>query len=247
MTDAVNRGQKLLGLYRRGVGGESQNAGRLLGAHLKTHDLTLYDLDPGLPVSQDLAALTGWRESAQWMARLGSDPDAVLTQLVDAGDLTPAETERLLGKVDLERLLDARLSGWAYAGGDDPETLRQAGLRVRPDDLLALSGPLAGRLWQAARAQLFRQTHPERLIRTGDALEQAFVLGLVEALTQEAQAATPHAPSFPAPGGEAVEGGVRAHLSAGQLARLRALKAEHGEDLQAVARQAARAYGRSLR
>lgn len=235
MNDAVARGHKLLHLYRRGVGGERQNAGRLLAAHLRAHDLTLYDLDPGLPVSQDLAALDGWRESALWMARLGSDPDAVLTGLVDAEDLTPAELGRLIASVDLGKLLGARLDGWAYAEGAPPESYRQAAAQVRAEDLGApeLRGSLAQRFQAAARLALFRQTHPERTVRTQDATEQAFVLGLVEALTGRI--------------GEAVTQGVRARLNADQLARLRALLAGHGDEAQEVARQAARAYGRSLR
>lgn len=235
MNDAVARGHKLLHLYRRGVGGERHNAGRLLTAHLRAHDLTLYDLDPGLPVSQDLTVLDRWRESALWMARLGTEPEAVLTALVDAGDLTPAELDRLIASVDLDKLLDARLDGWAYAEGTDPGTYRQAASQVRAGDLTTpeQSGSLAGRFQAAARLALFRQTHPERTIRTRDETEQAFVLGLVEALTGRS--------------GEATAQGVRAGLNAGELARLRALIAEHGDRAQEVARQAAWAYGRSLR
>jgi hypothetical protein len=235
MNDAVARGHKLLHLYRRGVGGERQNAGRLLTAHLRTHDLTLYDLDRGLPVSQDLAVLDGWRESALWMARLGTEPEAVLTALVDAEDLTPAELGRLIASVDLDKLLGARLDGWAYAEGAPPELYRQAASQVRAGDLSApdLSGSLAQRFQAAARLALFRQTHPERTLRTQGATEQAFVLGIVEGLTGQS--------------GETTEDGVRARLTADQLARLRALVAEHGSDAREVARQAAQAYGKSLR
>lgn len=234
MNDAVARGHKLLHLYRRGMGGERQNAGRLLTAHLRAHDLTLYDLDRGLPVSQDLTVLDSWRESALWMARLGTEPEAVLTALVDAEDLTPAELERLIATVDLDKLLGARLDGWAYAEETPPDLYRQAAAQVRAADLTApgLSGSLAGRFQAAARLALFRQTHPERTIRTQDEAEQAFVLGLVEALTGQS--------------GEVTGDGVRARLNAAQLARLRALLAEHGGDAREVAWQAARTYGRSL-
>ena len=63
-SEATEKGRKLMALYRRGVGGERVNAGRLLLAHLRAHDLTLFDLDGSLPVSQDLAELDRWRESA---------------------------------------------------------------------------------------------------------------------------------------------------------------------------------------
>lgn len=234
MNDAIARGRKLLQLYRGGLGGERQNAGRLLTTHLRTHDLTFYDLDAGLPVSQDLDLLDHWRESALWLARLDTEPDKVLTALVDAEDLTPGEMERLISHLDLGKLLAARLDGWAYTEGTTPELYRQAASQVRAEELTApgLRGSLAQRFQTVTRDILFRQTHPERTIRTRDATEEAFVLGIVEALTGQSP--------------EAIGGDIRVRLNADQLARLRALIAEHSDEAQTIAKQAARAYGRRL-
>lgn len=234
MNDAIARGRKLLQLYRGGLGGERQNAGRLLTTYLRTHDLTFYDLDAGLPVSQDLDLLDHWRESAPWLARLDTEPDKVLTALVDAEDLTPGEMERLISHLDLGKLLAARLDGWAYTEGTTPELYRQAASQVRAEELTVpgLRGSLAQRFQTVTRDILFQQTYPERTIRTRDATEEAFVLGIVEALTGQSP--------------EAIGGDIRVRLNADQLARLRALIAEHSDDAQTIAKQAARAYGRRL-
>lgn len=233
-ADARTKGIKLLHLYRRGVGGERANAGRLLLAHLRTHDLTLYDLDNSLPVSQDLSALENWRESAALLAKLGTPEEAqALTQLVDAPDLTSAELERLLAAVDLGKLVDVRADGWAYKSGGDAEMYRRVGHTVGAAALHALSGSLAQRLEEATLRAVFFQTHPRRLIRTDNAVQQHFALGVVRALSGQP--------------GEPTEGGIYAHLDIEQLARLRALLAQHSAEAERRAWAAAEAYGTSLR
>ncbi|UQN09877.1 hypothetical protein [Deinococcus sp. QL22] len=230
---AIQKGRKLIHLYRRGVGGERQNAGRLLLAHLRTHDLTLYDLDPSLPVSQEMAALDSWRETASLMTRLGTtEQDEVLTQLVDAEDLTDAELLKLLDAVDLNKLAEVRADGWAYTHDADPEQYRQAARTIRPADVLAQSGSLARRMQDATVSAHFRLTHPERQIRASGPVQQRFVLGLVRGLTGQP--------------GEVTETGVRAYLDVEQLSRLRALLSQYGGQAEESALRAAENLGREL-
>ncbi|OLV16308.1 hypothetical protein [Deinococcus marmoris] len=218
----LERGRKLLHLYRRGVGGERTNAGRLLLTHLKTQDLTLYDLDASLPVSQELADLDNWRESAALLARIGkSEDEDVLTRLVDATDLTDTELARLLKAVDTETLVDVRADGWAYTHGGNADDYRRAARRVLPSVLLAGRGSLADRLLAATLHQHHLLTHPERNIRAADELQKRMLLGLIFGLTGHRAEATAE--------------GVRAHLNAEQLARVRALLAGQGERLKAGA------------
>ncbi len=235
---AHERGRKLLGLYRGGVGGERTNAGRLLLAHLKTHDLTLYDLDPSLPVTQDLGALENWRESAALFSQLDTpDHDDALTRLVDAGDLTEAELARLLERVDLQRLVDVRADGWAYThggagagdAGADADAYRRAARSVTPAMLRGGRGSLADRLLSAVLREHHRLTHPERLIRAADELHKRVLLGLIYGLTGTRA--------------EPVPEGVRAHLNVDQLARVRALLASQGERLVGEALRHAEALG----
>lgn len=231
---AVQKGRKLIQLYRRGVGGERLNAGRLLTAHLKTNDLTLFDLEPSLPVSQDVALLDSWREVTGLLAQLGTDAqDEVLTQLVDAPDLTEREIEKLLNYLDLEKLAEVRAPGWAYLNGAAADEYLRASKAVRPVDLLALTGSLAERLRAATVQAHFKLTHPERLIKTEGVIQRQFLLGVVQSVT-----------GHPA---VAVEGGVRAHLNLEQLARVRALLAQHGEQAERIALDAAHNYGKSLK
>lgn len=218
----LERGRKLLHLYRRGVGGERTNAGRLLLTHLKTQDLTLYDLDASLPVSQELADLDNWRESAALLARIGKPGEAdVLTRLVDATDLTDTELARLLKAVDTETLVDVRADGWAYTHGGNADDYRRAARRVLPSVLLAGRGSLADRLLAATLHQHHLLTHPERNIRAADELQKRVLLGLIFGLTGHRAEATAE--------------GVRAHLNAEQLARVRALLAGQGERVKAGA------------
>lgn len=239
-SEATEKGRKLMALYRRGVGGERVNAGRLLLAHLRAHDLTLFDLDGSLPVSQDLTELDRWRESAALLARVQSGElsaearDEALTRLVDAPDLTAPELARLLPLVDLETLTDVRADGWAYGAGDAAlaEGYRRAGRQVQPAEVLAGSGSLADRLRQATLRAHFRETHPERLIRAEPGVPQHFLLGVLEAVTGHAATPDPQ--------------GARAHLDAAQLARVRALLANHGAQAEQVALDAAEAFGRTL-
>ena len=84
-------------------------------------------------------------------------------------------------------------------------------------------------LLAATLHQHHRLTHPERTIRAADELHQRVLLGLVHGLTGQR--------------GEATGEGVRAHLSADQLARIRALLASQGERLRAEALRRAEELG----
>lgn len=238
-TPTLERGRKLIGLYRRGVGGERTNAGRLLLTHLRTHDLTLYDLDPSLPVTQEIAALDQWRESGAMIARLGApdiaqdERDDLLTRLVDADDLSDSEMHKLIGAVSLNRLLEARVDGWAHEHGGQPQDYRLATAAVRPEALMAGTGSLARRLLAATLQAHHDLTHPERTIRADSPLQQQFLAGVIESLT--GQPAT------------LVEGGVRARLNVEQLARTRALLAQHSPQAEQIALQAALQFGRTLK
>lgn len=232
-TPVHARGLKLLHLYRRGVGGERENAGRLLVAHLRAQDLTLYDLDPSLPVTQDVTALDCWRESAALLARLGTPgQDEALTALVDAGDLDHHEFVRVLEAVDLARLAGVRADGWAHALGVSAPELSAAAAQVTPGELLVLTGSLADRLQQVARQRHWEATHPERLIRVADPLTGHLVLGLVLGLTGQ--------------GGHLTPEGVRARLNVEQLARLRTLIAQQVPGLTQQALWHAQELGQQL-
>lgn len=214
MTEATrSKGRKLVELYRRGVGGERPNAGRLLSRYLREHDLTLYDLDPSLPVTQEVTALDHWRESAAWVARLPQDQDGeFLGRLIDADDLTTGELRNVIDRLDLEKLAQTRLSGWAHSSGIKGEELERAARHVTPDQLLTGSGSLAQRFRESTLSQHWKLTHPERLLRTSDELSQQVVLGLVSGLSGR--------PGWPDPEG------VRAYLDASELARIRAMMAQ---------------------
>jgi len=239
-ASAVERGRKLVHLYRRGVGGERDNAGRALAAHLRTHDLTLYDLDPSLPVTQDVRALEGWREGAALLSLLGTgQQDEALSRLVDAEDLMPAEVERVLAATDLEKLVRSRAEGWAYADRleDTQNTLEAADYEraageLTPAEVLAFSGSLAERVRAALRERHHHRTRPQRLLRAGDALTAHLFLGFVQAVGGR--------------GAEVTGEGVSVRLNPDQLARVRTLMATYGADLtrQALQQAEALAFGK---
>ncbi len=235
MTDpALEKGRKLIRLSREGVGGEKVNARKLLASHLKVNDLTLYDLDASLPVSQDLAALESWRESAALLTKLGTDEqDEVLTALVDATDLTNAELTKLITATDLQKLAEVRAEGWAYQAKQPVSEYLQAAKSVTQADILEYSGSLAQRLQQAAAKAHFAKTHPERLIKTQNDLERYFVRGILQSVSGYVGTFSPE--------------GVRAHLNVEQLARIRALLAQHLPQAQRIALDAAEQYGRTLK
>lgn len=242
---AIEKGKKLVHLYRRGVGGERKNAGRLLIQHLKRCDLTLYDLDSSLPVSQELSALDHWRESAALLQKLGTtEQEKALMQLVDADDLTSDEMERLLEIVDLQALSQARLSGWIHtiADGstrahntnntnkDDIESYHDAARQVQATHLQSLEGSLSQRLREAILREHYKLNHPERLIRSSHECEQYFIASLARELSGH--------PAQIVQDGGGQDSGVRAYLSVEQLARLRALLQNHKNTAQKRARQA---------
>lgn len=225
----------MLQLYRQGIGGERENAGRLLLAHLQAHDLTLYDLDGGLPVSRDLAAVREWRETASLVAQLGTaQQDEALSRLVDAPDLAPAELSRVLAVLDWPRLAELRAAGWAEQAGADPAQYLAALPDLSEADLRAGTGSVAARLSAALAQAEQRRRFPRRLIRTSGPIQTAFVLGLVGAVTGQPGRA------------QAAEGGVEAQLSAEQLARLRTLMVQHSAAAEERAYQAAQNYGALL-
>ncbi|PYE49994.1 hypothetical protein DES52_11914 [Deinococcus yavapaiensis KR-236] len=224
---------KLLHLYRRGVGGERVNAGRLLSAHLAAYDLTLYDLDPSLPVTQDLSAIDRWRESAALVARLGTpEQDDVLTRLVDATDLTDAEVQRVLNVLDLHRLAEVRADGWAHGTDVPPDELRRAASEITPRDLVHGPGSIAERFVRAALRRHWERAHPVRLLRAPGPLEREIVRGLIEGLTDREAHITAD--------------GVEAHLNADELARARALIAQHLPALVPEALRRAREVARTF-
>lgn len=230
---AHERGRKLIHLYRRGVGGERENAGRLLAAHLRTHDLTLYDLDPSLPVSQDVRALEAWRESASLLSRLGTpEQDEVLSRLVDAPDLTQNETERVLAALDLGKLVQTRAEGWAYGDELTAGDYDRAGQGLTPAEVLPFSGSVAERVRAALRERHDALTRPQRLLRAADPLTAHLFLGFVRAVGGR--------------GATLTEAGVSVRLSPDQLARVRTLMATYGGELarQALAQAEEIAHGK---
>ncbi|WP_412028712.1 hypothetical protein [Deinococcus yunweiensis] len=233
MSDTTTKGAKLVALYRRGVGGERTNAGRLLQRHLREHDLTLYDLDPSLPVTQELAALDHWRESASMVARLPGDTSGeLLSMLIDAEDLTNAETLTVLRRLDIERLIALRGAGWATETGMTEVEFKAAASDVGTTEIMAGSGSPAQRLRAAVQRAHWMRSHPERLLRVTGSLGQRAVLGMVSAVTGHPGRLDPE--------------GVRAHLGADELARVRALMAQHLDAITTSAQQRAEAHAEQL-
>lgn len=229
----TEKGRKLAHLYRRSTGGERQNAGRLLAAHLRTHDLTLYDVDPSLPVTRDLAALDAWRETAALLSKLGTPThDQALTELVDADDLTDLEMRKLLGAVDMDKLAEGRVEGWAYTYGGSSATYLQAAKTVGSEDVIGYQGSLAQRLLSATLRAHYLLTCPERSIRANSRVQQHFLLGLISNLT-----------GYP---GRLTETGVSARLDVSQLARIRALLSQHAQEAEHEALRVAEELGRKL-
>lgn len=217
------RALKLLQLARRGIGGERTNATRLLLTHLQANDMTLFDIDPGLPVTQDLSVLNSLRDAQLELAKLGTDrQDEALDRLVDDPSLTPAEIERVLSVMDLHILARHRTQAWAHMD-DVEERLYEAVVdRLDPRDLQAFPGSVAERAHAALRQAYWRATYPLRTLRVQGEMDQALVAGLLTGL-----------------GGIGVRilaDGVEAHLNGDQLARARSMMVH---DLVALRRQAA--------
>ncbi|MVN87583.1 hypothetical protein GO986_12480 [Deinococcus sp. HMF7620] len=215
------RALKLLQLARRGVGGERSNAARLLLTHLQTHDLTLYDIDPGLPVTQDLSVLASIREAQLYLAKLGTDEqDEALGHLVDDPSLTAAEIARVVEVLDLTLLAQTRAATWAHLDGADEQAYLGAAAQVTPAALSDFGGSIAARTHEAVRQALWLATHPQRLLRVQGELEQLLVSGLLAGLGARRIQTTPE--------------GVQAHLSGEQLALVRSMMVH---DLEPLKRQ----------
>lgn len=217
------RALKLLQLARRGVGGERTNATRLLLTHLQTNDMTLFDIDPGLPVTQDLSVLDSLREAQLELAKLGTDrQDEALERLVDDPALTPAEIERVLSVMDLQVLARHRSEAWAHLDGVEDRHYAAAVDCLDPKDLTAFPGSVAQRAHAAVRQAYWRTAYPLRTLRVQGEVDQALVAGLLTGL-----------------GGIGVRilaDGVQAHLDGDQLARARSMMVH---DLAGLRRQAA--------
>ena len=225
-----SRALKLLQLARRGVGGERDNALRLLLAHLRTHDLTLFDIDPGLPITQDVTALANLRESQLLMAHLGSaSQDEALDQLVDATDLTSAELTRVLDVMDPVVLARVRAPGWAHLDGVSDEAYLNVAGRLTPATLQAYTGSIAQRAHAAVRSLHWQTQYPLRTLRVQGDLEQALVAGMLSGLGAVRVQITSE--------------GVQAHLDAQQLAGARTMMANQLPALRREALDAARQLG----
>jgi hypothetical protein len=217
------RALKLLHLSLRGVGGEQRNAARLLLTHLQTHDLTLYDIDPGLPVTQDLAVLPDIQEAQLHLAKLGTDDqDMALTLLVDDSTLTLSQIERVLDVLDLSALGQSRAQAWAHLDQGDEQIYLRLTSQIRPADLQVWSGSIAERLRTALHAAAWSKLHPLRLLRVTGDLDQALVQGFVQGLGASQVRLTSE--------------GVQGHLSAEQLARTRTWMIQdlHGVRIKAL-------------
>ncbi|GGS03698.1 hypothetical protein [Deinococcus sedimenti] len=227
---ARTRALKLLQLARRGVGGERTNATRLLLTHLQANDMTLFDIDPGLPVTQDLSVLDSLREAQLELAKLGTDrQDEALERLVDDPTLTPAEIERVLGVMDLQILARHRSEAWAHLDGVDSGRYAALVDRLNPKALSAFGGSVAQRVHMALREAYWRAAYPLRTLRVQGEVDQALVAGLLTGL-----------------GGIGIRvlaDGVEAHLDGDQLARARSMMVQDLPALRRTATDALRALG----
>lgn len=214
------RALKLLHLSLRGVGGEQKNAARLLLTHLQMHDLTLYDIDPGLPVTQDLGVLSDIQEAQLHLAKLGTnEQDMALGLLVDDSTLTPSQIERVLDVLDLGALGQSRAQAWAHLDQGDEQTYVRLAPQIRPADLKVWSGSIAERLRAALHAAAWAKLHPLRLLRVTGELDQVLVQGFVRGLGASQVRLTSE--------------GVQGHLSAEQLARTRTWMIQDLHDVRA--------------
>lgn len=146
------RALKLLQLARRGVLGERANAARLLLTHLQTHNLTPFNIDLRLPVTQDLSVPDAPREAQLKLARLGTDgQDQALGMLVDDPTLTPANFGRVLAVMDLDLLARTRAQAWAHLDGLDRGAHHTATHHITPQDLKVFPSSMARRTHAALR------------------------------------------------------------------------------------------------
>ncbi|GGN46449.1 hypothetical protein [Deinococcus daejeonensis] len=227
---ARTRALKLLQLARRGVGGERANATRLLLTHLQANDMTLFDIDPGLPVTQDLSVLDSLREAQLELAKLGTDrQDEALDRLVDDPTLTPAEIERVLSVMDLHILARHRTEAWAHLDGVEERQYAAAVDRLDPRDLQAFAGSVAQRAHAAVRQAHWRATYPLRTLRVQGEVDQALVAGILSGLG--------------AIGIRILPDGVEAHLNGDQLARARSMMVHDLPGLRRQATEALRGLG----
>ena len=231
----VEKARRLLNLYLGAQGGERDKAAGALRALLQRQDLTLFDLDPGYPVTQDPAQLQDWRASQGWLARLnGPDQDAALNALVDASDLTPEERRRVLDGLSILALVNTRAPGWAV-GTDDltPEDLTRAAGRLREAEVLAEPAPS---LSEAVRTLVTRtawqDTHPSRSLRAENRQDAAFVAGVIEGVTGRSATYSDTAAEAP--------------LSADQLSRVRAIVHQGRAAVTAELEREARRLGARL-
>ncbi len=240
MTDPnlLGRARGVLGLYRGAVGGEKQAARGALTRLLGTHNLYLDDLEAGLPHSQNPGDLENWRPALGWLAALGTDAqDTALAQLIEQGDLSPAERRRVLEQLSLEALVTSRAAGWQEA---DPELeeaqLVQAGRALRPEDIAQDTRPIAEAVKQLSLQGAWLLARPERRLKADSELHAEFLAGLVEGLTTRRARIEANAGQF----------SVLARLSVGELSRFRTAAAQHSARLNRELLRAARQLGKEL-
>ncbi len=240
MTDPnlLNRARGVLNLYRGANGGEKQAARGALVRLLNAHTLYLDDLEAGLPHSQNPGDLEGWRPVLGWLAALGTDEqDAALADLVEQGDLTPAERRRVLEHLSLNALVASRAAGWREA---DPELeeaqLVQAGRALKPEDIAQDTRPIADAVRQLSLQGAWLLARPERRLRADSELHAEFLAGLIEGLTARRARIEAQAGNF----------SVITRLSVGELSRFRTASAQHSARLERELLRAARALGKEL-
>ncbi|MFC4454630.1 hypothetical protein [Deinococcus sonorensis] len=237
-TDIRQKARRVLGLYRGAQGGERQAAAGALRRLLTQHDLYLDQLEPGLPHSQDPAALDNWRASLGLLAQLGTpDQEAALLQLIEAEDLTPPERARVLSRISVPLLVQSRAVGWAHESGDpdiDAALLTQAGRELDPAEIEHDVLPITQSIRRLALQHAWTLSRPERHVRASSRLDAEFIAGVVEGLTRR----RPTVQDTP-------EHAVLARLSPGELSRLRTVMAQRLPQLEQQLSEAARRLGRS--
>ncbi|AZI41610.1 hypothetical protein EHF33_01595 [Deinococcus psychrotolerans] len=242
---SIERARKLLALWRGAVGGEKSKARGALMRVLENSNLTLRDLEAGLPTTLDPEDSLSVREADTLLLALDGSPaerDAALTRLADLPGLSVAERERVLRFLDLGRLVASRADGWVQTQADaeiTAEALTRAGQHLTESEVARSPGATladsARDLGFLRAAQLVR---PERSLKASGEYQAAFLASLCAALS--GIPASSHGPDS--------EGrySVTAHLSVNELSQVRARLAREEAGLRRELLRAARLYGREV-
>ncbi|WP_161882061.1 hypothetical protein [Deinococcus alpinitundrae] len=241
----VDRARKLLSLWRGAVGGEKSKARGALMRVLEGANLTLRDLEPGLPPGRDPEDTLTLREADTLLAALDGSPterDTALTRLADLPNLSVAERERVLRFLDVGRLVVSRAEGWVQAQSDDEltaESVAQAGRSLGESDVARHPGAtLADSARDLSLLHAASQVRPERTLKAADGYEAAFLAALCAALSR-----VPASVSGPDAQGQYQ---VAAHLSVNELSQVRARLSREAAGLRRELLRAARLYGRAV-